>query len=355
MKIIRVTTSLDFGGIEKVFELHAKYYDKTHELMFVSLCNGGYTQKAIAEYGYSSIALGLKKATIPSFEAIKLLVRLFKEEKPDVVHAAGAEANFHATIAARLTGVKKIICEEIGIPNHSLKARLVFRTVYKFANAVIAISKAVEDYLLSSGEVPRKKLWMIYNPIEDSNGKQEYGTAADKLRFITVARLEPVKNISILVKAFSRIVAKYPDAELFILGNGSLKEELQDLCNALGLSSYVHFHGYISDPTPYLTGSRFFVLPSLYEGFGLACVEAIQCNVLTISTNSGGIPEFITDKKEGFLFDPRNRDELVAKMEQAIQLSDLEYNNITQRAKTKVKSMFSPNAYIHELNQLYIS
>lgn len=353
MKVIRVTTSLDFGGIEKVFELHAKYYDKENKIIFASLCKGGNTQIMIQKLGYEVKTLGLEKATIPSLDAIKLLIKYFREEKPDVVHAAGAEANFHVTIAAKIAGIKRIICEEIGIPNHSLKARLIFRVVYSFADSVIAISNSVKDYLITSGEVPVGKIRMIYNPVEHTSGQSMERYLTDNLRFITVARLEPVKNIALLINAFGDLVKKYPKASLKILGDGSLKDELQNLVNSLGLNNSVHLVGYIPDPSLFLKESDYFVLPSHFEGFGLACVEAIQCGVLTLSTNSGGIPEFITEGKEGFLFNPQKKDELLAKMEKAIQLSHTEYRQMAHNAYDKIGAMFSPTRYIQELNLLY--
>src|SRR5690606_30520327 len=142
-----ITNSLGFGGIEKVFELHGKYFDKgKYELVFVALNQGGNTADTLMRMGYRVIILS-SSVKIPSTECILKLRALFRNEKPDVIHTCGAEANFHGIIAGRLCGVPTIIAEEIGLPNHSRIARIIYRILYLFTYKVIAISDSVRGYL----------------------------------------------------------------------------------------------------------------------------------------------------------------------------------------------------------------
>lgn len=354
MKILRITTSLDFGGIEKVFELHAKYSRKQNELIFVALGKGGNIEKVLKDLGYKVIVLNIASARIPSTKVIGALVKLFKQEKPDVIHAAGAEANFHATVAARFTGNKRIICEEIGIPNHTKKAKLVFRFVYLFARKVIAISKAVEEFLVQSKEVPANKVELIYNPINEIDSK-DGAYAKEKLLFSIVARLEPVKNVALLIEAFAEIVKLAPEANLVIIGDGSQGEELKKQVERLQISNCVTFKGFLANPHPELQKSSFFVLPSLFEGFGLACIEAIQAGNVVICTDSGGIPEFINDGEQGFLFSPKNKESLVTAIRRAIALTENDKNEMVKSAQERVGQMFSPRKYVRQLDELYHS
>src|SRR5690606_15001009 len=85
-----------------------------------------------------------KTSAVPSFSAISALWRYFRRTRPSIVHLHGAEANFHGTIAARMAGISIIIAEEIGIPRHSRKARLICRGLYSQADKVVAISEAVK-------------------------------------------------------------------------------------------------------------------------------------------------------------------------------------------------------------------
>src|SRR5690606_31379839 len=94
-----------------------------------------------------------------------ILYRWLRKLKPDIVHTAAAEANFHGVVAARLAGVKVVIAEEIGFPNHSLKARLVFSAIYRLVDRVICVSQAVLDFLVNIKEIPLGKGQVIYNPV----------------------------------------------------------------------------------------------------------------------------------------------------------------------------------------------
>ncbi|MBD1396955.1 glycosyltransferase [Pontibacter sp. JH31] len=351
MKILRVTTELNYGGIEKVFELHAKYHDKSYDLVFVALGNGGNTEVLLQKLGYKVIVLNAIKVTIPSLKLISALTKVIKEENPDVVHAAGAEANFHATLAAKISGVKKIICEEIGIPSHSIKAKLFFRLIYSFSDKVIAISKAVETYLVESKESPANKVVLIYNPVNEFVKVEE--VKKEEFLITIVARLEPVKNIDLLIEAFAELIKRFPKAKLSIIGNGSLRNVLQKQAERLHMDENISFKGYLVDPYPELLKSTFFVLPSLFEGFGLACIEAIQTENIVICTDSGGIPEFVSDGEHGFLFNPTSKEALLEKLEKAILLPETEKARMINSAQVKVKQMFSPAKYLSQLQELY--
>jgi glycosyltransferase involved in cell wall biosynthesis len=352
MKVIRVTTELNYGGIEKVFELHARYHTKGYELIFIALGKGGSTEKILQELGFKVIVLN-KQVRIPSFHLLKKLRKIFEIEKPDIIHAAGAEANFHATIAAKLAGVEKVICEEIGIPEHNIKAKLLFRFIYLNANKVIAISKAVENFLISSKEVSADKLQLLYNPVNEAVDVKHL--VKDEFLFSIVARLEPVKNIPLLIDAFYEFQKERPKAKLNIIGEGSQKKALQDQVKKLGIEGKVFFKGFIPNPNSLLLESSYFVLPSLFEGFGLACIEAIQAENIVICTNSGGIPEFIENGEHGFLINPKSKKALLEAMNRAVALSDNDKKQMIGAAKRRVLQLFSPHKYADQLQSLYCS
>lgn len=351
MKVLRVTTELNYGGIEKVFELHAKHHDKTYELVFVALGKGGNTQRVLQDLGYKVIVLGFGEVTIPSVEIIRALIKVIKAERPEVVHTAGAEANFHATLAAKIASVKRIICEEIGIPGHSAKAKLLFRFIYKLSDGVIAISRAVKEFLITSKEVPASKVTLIYNPVNSPG--QNIESNREELRFAVVARLEPVKNLPFLIDVFSELLKKKPNAKLIIIGDGSQRKMLREKINKLNISDKVSMKGFLPDPQQELTKSTFFILPSLFEGFGLACIEAIQAGNVVVCTNSGGIPEFIDDGQEGFLFNPNSKESMLTAIDKALSLSKSEKEIIVASAQKRVRDLFSPTLYVEQLKSLY--
>ena len=118
--------------------------------------------------------------------------------------------------------------------------------------------------------------------------------AEDKINFINVARLSPEKNQINLIKAFEKIVAKNKQVHLYIVGNGPLRRQLEDLIYDLGLSEYISLTGYVSKPAMLTELTDCFILPSNYEGQGLSIIEAMLLEKPIIGTDVPGIHSVIS-------------------------------------------------------------
>lgn len=354
-KVIRITTRLNFGGVERDFELHAKFHNQSdYELIIVALENGGRAEEFIKRCGIRVIILNLKSSRIPSLAAIRKLMRLIREEKPQVIHTSCAEGNFHGLIAGWLTGVRVRVGEEIGIPSHSRLARFVFRLVYGTAHSVIGISKAVASYL-TTHEVSARKIEMVYYPIDTTAVTPPRKKSGGPIVFATVCRLEEVKNLPILLSLLHEIRKRHPEKSfnLWLLGDGSLRDDLVRRTEELGLTDAVKFYGYVDNPQQIIVDADAFFLPSWTEGFGLACIEAIQCNLPVLVSRSGGMMEYITDGVNGYLFDPASLDELLAKTESLLALTPDELLKLKERATATIYELFSPEKYLSELKRVY--
>jgi len=120
-----------------------------------------------------------------------------------------------------------------------------------------------------------------------------------------VGVLEPRKNVPLLLQAYARIAARFPDSPLVIAGKkGWMYEEIFAQVSALGLSNRVVFTGYVAEedlPRLY-GGARAFVYPSRYEGFGLPVLEAMQCGCPVVTSDVSSMPEVAGDA--ALLIDP---------------------------------------------------
>ena len=353
MKVIRITTSLDFGGIEKVFELHAKYHKRNYELIFVSLSGGGKAEDFIRNLGYRVIILNVN-SKVPGWKCLIKLTALLRDEKPYVVHTCGGEANFHGLIAAFAMRVPRRIGEEIGVPNHSFISKIIFRIVYSTAHKVIAISNAVKQYL-TSFEVPVGKVSVIYNPIDLSIKPQKVRVPHAGFRISSVGRLIHHKNLTILIDLVKILTERHPSNlfELWLIGDGTERGFLKEYAKSAGIENLVKFTGFVSEPQQLLGETDLFILPSVFEGFGLACIEAIQCGLPVIVSNSGGMIEYITDGQNGFLFDPHSLSELLQKTELLMKLDSGKLNQMISKASERVYELFSPDKYLNELTDIY--
>lgn len=352
-KVFNIFTSLDFGGVESHALMIAKStYESDYKHSFIALKKGGSVSEELISIGVDVRLLGIK-AAIPSISTIFKLYTLFREHKPDIVHARGAEACFHSLVAAFLARVPVRVGEEIGIPNHSKAAKLIFKWVYKFSHGVVAISDAVKNWLIESGEVPAVKIARLYNPVDFKKPSRVKCSDKGMLKVGFVGRLEPVKNPLVLVEMLASLKQQGTEVELEFLGDGSLKQEIKNLAVKLGVSNQITLHGFKDKPENYIVNCDLYVQPSISEGFGIALVEAMGLGVPVIASSVGGVPEIIEDGKTGWLLPDVSAKTITKSVEVALSLERHKLQAIGEAGRQSVVKRFTIEKYINNLDSLY--
>lgn len=127
-------------------------------------------------------------------------------------------------------------------------------------------------------------------------------------RIVFLGRLAPKKRVSDLIRAFDHIATDYPDAELVVVGEGPLGEELKGLAADLGVADRVTFTGRVAEEEipGYYASAELFVLPSVWEGHPLTLLEAWAASRPVIASNVEGIAEFVDHGETGYLVESRN-------------------------------------------------
>ncbi len=153
--------------------------------------------------------------------------------------------------------------------------------------------------------------------------KMKYGISGRYLLYL--GNLKPHKNVKNIINAFSRIAVEFNDLSLVIAGpKEHLYHELAKQAGKLGLSPRIIFTGTISEsdhPHIMYSGAEVFVMPSLYEGFGLPPAEAMACGVPVVASNTTSIPEVVKDA--GILVNPENADDIARAIKNILQNPDL--------------------------------
>lgn len=353
--VVHVATSLDFGGVETHLATIAGVRGEAgFTPVFCALGGGGAIADAMQRSGAHVLCLG-KPTAIPSPGAVVALWRLLRSLRPDVVHTHGAEANFHGLLAAWLARTPVRIGEEIGIPAHGRIARLVFRLCYAAAHAVIGVSAGVTRWLLAQGEVPAGKAVTLPNPVQLPEGRGDVRPPQDCLRFCHVGRLEPVKNLEALLRAFARLIADDTAAELWLVGDGSQRGALESLARSLGIARRVRFLGFQSRPAPILRQCHVAIQSSLTEGFGLAMVEAMGCELPVLSTLAGAAGDVIEDGRTGWLVDGFDEDALLSGLQQASGEGIPRLLAMGRAAREAVHRSFTPRDYLSRVERLYVA
>lgn len=372
MKVIRIVSELDFGGVEQVVanSVPELIKDLKIEVKIVVLGSGGRVEKELVNKGIEVMVLQ-QNPRIPNFKLLLKLAKFLKEEKPDVVHCQGAEANFHGILASKWAGIKNIIGEEIGIPNHHGYWKNIFRMVYANAHHVIAISEAVKSTIVGLGEVKKEKVNVLYNPVCVENSEWEGRNSDQRFKpegysksgatlskkpfvFITTCRLVPVKNLDRLISTFAKLVELFSQhpVELWIVGEGPMRDHLKSLSFELGITEKVKFLGFQENVYQFLKMADVFVLPSLSEGSSVSLVEAMSIGLPSIATKVGGTGEILGESHSGILVDPLDEASIVDAMSFFVTLSDNQIKEMGKRAIIEA-NRFSVDEYLERLLEIY--
>lgn len=351
MKIIRLVTSLHFGGVEKRLVNLSEWQDEK-EWVFAAIEGGGEAARTISENG-KRLVVFKTKSKIPSWKAVWLLFWFFRSERPDVVHTSGAEANFHGIIAAKLTGVPKIIAEEIGIPSQSKLANWVFSGIYQLSDWVVANSEQVAEYLSKRNLVKSTKLRIIPNPLGKEPSFKIPFSEFGKFEIITVSRLEPVKNMEGLIRAMAKLIPSFPFLRLNVVGDGSQLNFLNQLRTELGLERHIRFLGFQADPWSVVNEADLFLLNSHTEGFSNALAEAMAAGIPCLATDVGAGPDMIKDGETGWLIPPGNSEQLIQKISYLVMKPKKELMGVGNKGKDWIRQTYSLESHIKNLMRIY--
>lgn len=276
------------------------------------------------------------------------------EGKPDIIHVqCGLYAGIVAKIIKEQFHIKYIVTEHSSsILNHELKEYDVkqLRMVYDNADRLVAVGERLRE---SMQNYTKNKIDIIPNIVNMDNFFINNIDTRNEFKFISVSFLKADKNVDLTIRALGEIVKENEKVKLTIIGDGQDREELKGLAKELGIEKNVEFLGSISRAKlpKYLISSDAFVLPSKYETFGVAYIEAMACGLPIITTACGGPEDFYTEDV-GYIVPVGDLTSLIDSMKRMIKNVDL-FDN--EKISNNVKKRFSKEVVVESLMNLYKS
>ena len=260
-----------------------------------------------------------------------------RRQRPDLVISTLFHTNIFLLTARLLLPFRRVrtVLTEHSMLSHRTKhskrkTKMVFllaaRLLYHFADRIVGVSQGVADDIAAITGLEQGQVTCIYNPVirgnladrlsqEDRAGQCAEGTPP---RIVTAGRLEREKDHNTLLRAFARLL-ECRDAKLLILGEGSLRQELEQQAAALGIADRVEFTGFVKDPSPYFRSADLFVLSSIYEGLPTVLIEALSFGLPIVSTQCpSGPSEILADGAFGYLVPPGDAAALAAAMRESL-------------------------------------
>ncbi len=346
MKILHLLSGGGIGGIEMLCCDIAELSKNQNEFCF--LYSGGVIAEKMRENNIPVYSYYEENVLIRMNRLFSLVKR--KQYEVVIVHHEGTGIYLFYLMLLycfrKIKFIKYLHCSfegEYFYQGKVLKDKIDYfflKKVLKKSDGIVAVSEYVKRSYYENFVHNTDKIKVIYNGIRitQKTGETFKGQVKDEpLQFLYIGRLVEVKGIHLLLYAMKDLIAFGKNVKLDILGDGPLRFEYEELTRNLGLTEKVHFYGYRLDKQEFFDRAHVFIYPSIWqEAFGISIVEALSQGILCVASDGGGIPEIISDGKDGFLFQRGNRRQLTEVLLKAISCYESpKYQEITEAARRK--------------------
>lgn len=356
VRILHVITTLERGGAENhLLQLVAGQVASGIDVQVAYLKGAGELVDAFAGLG----------VPVTKADGILDLLSLRRLNK-DLVHAHLPRAELTALLVAG-SGTALVVSRhnaEPFWPSGSKRfSKLLCRIVDRRSKRIIVISQAVGAYMLATGHTTRADIVRTvpygYRVPEEQNFRDQpfdsqdsAGSASRQVRLRVVARLTPQKDLPTLFRAMVELKSRGHEIVLDIAGAGPDLVHLSNLVDELGISEQVTFVGRISNPVEFIAGGDIFVLPSLYEGFGLVLLEASAARVPIVAARNTAMMEVIVDGETGLLFTTSDVTDLADKI--SLLIDDPEQRQrLSEAAYERLTTVYTPEAMVEKTLAVY--
>lgn len=357
MRIVHLIDSLYCAGAEQVVASLAAYQSKRGHSVRV-VCLRDFSEHpvdvpALLEAGVQIVTLG--KPPGFHFGTLRKLTRYLKDERIEVVHTHNHLVHHYGVAAARWASAPVVLNTLHGSSSFmrtAFWAKALFWFSCLISDGVVAVCQEVQTVFRAAFPLPARKNFVVDNGINLSRFLAvSRSPRSETVTYGNIARLDPIKDHANLFKAFAILRKKYSHVQLRLLGEGTLRQELEELARSLSIGDAVHMEGFSLDTARFLNKIDVYVISSRSEGLPLTLLEAMGAALPIVSTAVGSVPDIIGKAHCGWLCPPSNPEALAKAMEQAIQAPDLAA--IGARSRKTVEEYYSVERMNREYECIY--
>lgn len=372
IKVLHIITNLPVGGAQDNTLITVDKLDKNrYDVTLMCAAEGDWLDRAL---GLNDVKLIFVNELIRPIHLLNDIIalikiyRIIRRGKYDIVHTHSSKPGFSGRIAASLAKVPTIIHTVHGFPFNDFMnpvARTFFinleRALAKISQVLVTVSRLNLDKILELNIAERSQLINIYsgiyfdkfsNRVDITAKKKELKINPDLKVVGMVGRLSKQKSPQYFVEAIPDILLKNPDTCFLLIGDGELRNELEEQIIRLNIQGYTTILGFRDDVPDLMQILDVFVLSSCWEGLGRSLTEAMYLRRPVVATCVEGVPELVISGETGILVPPRDP--------KAISLAVTELLNNPDKAKAmgeksrkKVAEKFSAQKMVEQIDQLY--
>ncbi len=366
---IRVLEMIDdaaIGGGQMHVYLLAKYLDTSRFDITVATEPEGFLVDKVKEIGVSVLPVQISNTL--QISSLFTTRRLLRGQQFDIIHTHGGTAGFWGRLCAVINGLPAIRIHTYHGFHYLHQANttsklfcLIDRYFLPATTQVICVCQSDLEQGIGARVVSKEKGIVIYNGIEtEKYGKnvtrndlrKSFHVGEDDTVFISVGRLHVQKGHKDLIRSFKQVADQYTQSRLLIVGDGELRAELEGLVRSLKLQEKIFFLGNRKDIPELLQAADIFVLSSLWEGQPIVLLEAMASGLPIIATSVNGIPEIITNGRDGLLVDAGSVDGMATAMKRMI--ADVELRTqCSLNVRARIDKEFSAQHMAQRVGDLY--
>lgn len=317
IKILHVSTAISWrGGEQQIVNLVEGIIDEGLSAHQVVFCAKGSKIESYCNDHHIEYRTGKKKGGL-NIAYTRALMKCIKAFQPDIIHMHDSHAQTAAVLAHKFLGLKTSMVlhrrVDFKIGNSALSSK---KYNYRYIKKIICVSKAIEKIVKDSIDKPTEVIYSS-NRIGDLEHKVRSGVLRkdlnitdDEVLVANIAALADHKDYPTFIQT-AQILSKQNDKYRFaIIGEGSLREELENMVKEEGFEDKITFTGFRNDIPDIIKDIDVFLFTSKMEGLGSVLFDVFSARVPVVASNGGGIGELVQPNKTGRLAEVQRPDQL---------------------------------------------
>lgn len=365
--VLQFTNTGVRAGVEEHILLLLRGLDRKHFKLLL-VCRPELAAKFGSELPDDVQLIPLRLHEPTAIAAAFRFARILRQNKVDILHSHMFQSSRLASPIGRVCGVPLIVetphVREQWRHGWFKGSHAIDRLVGRFVDHYIAVSEANARYLAEEKGLPREKVRVIYNGCDlkrldharpvPREMKRALGFGDVDPVLLLLGRLEPQKGHRVLLKALASVRREFPSIRLVCVGDGSLRQQLEQYTRAIELESAVRFVGFQPNVADWLALADISVLPSFYEGLPLVAVESLASERPVVATAVDGTNEVVVNEKTGLTIPPGDPEQLASAILRLLRQPKLA-KELARAGRQWVLERFSQDRQIQLTQEFYLN
>jgi glycosyltransferase involved in cell wall biosynthesis len=309
-------------GVKRLFAwMIPRFAAERYNVSLVSLRKKDLSEETLESLGVDITYLHKSKfdpSTLPA------LLKVIDRKKIDILHLHGYGATTFGRMAGAMRRLPAILHEHANLTDTPWFQKIADVALEPVTDIAIAVSQSTAEFVITARKIPPEKVKVVYLgvPLEEFSrdrgaaeieaARRELGIAPGDFAIGTVTRLHDSKGNSFLVDAARLVLNDRPNTRFFIVGEGPLRQPLEEQARALNIADRFTFAGFAKDVPRVVSAFDVSVFPSLWEGTPLTVFEALAMGKPIVATDADGLLDVLTHEKDAIIVPKRSPGALAA-------------------------------------------